>query len=382
MFISTSSQILLCNLVTLASALSLPPPTGKYSVGVKLYVLPKVTPSDPVAPNGTGTSILLHFYYPTLHDGNLQPYIDHGLADYYEEYWALPRDTIYNITAKYSVNATSLPKPNASKLPTLLFGPPFAGPSSQCFFSLFSDLASHGYTVVTIDHPYEQPFLEYPDGTGYPGLPVTFEPTYEFLLDVNAYRLTDTSAVLDALPHIAKQWGADAPLNLTHFVTFGHSLGGSAALSSILVERERKTHGRKLRFLGALNIDGTNIGNIGEENATDVDLRIPSLLLASSIHTNDMDPTWPNFEAGQSAWLKQIQVGAKSNHSDFSDTILWKQYIGVAGGGDSIKAGRMISLTRKLVGDFFQFVNGGGEGILSGSKKVKKEWPELMFVVD
>lgn len=58
--------------------------------------------------------------------------------------------------------------------PTLVFSPPFAGPPSQVFHALISDLVSYGCSVVTINHPYEQSYLQLPDGTGTSGLPFDY----------------------------------------------------------------------------------------------------------------------------------------------------------------------------------------------------------------
>lgn len=370
--------LLIAGILTAATVngFTLPPPTGPYFVGLKPYVLEHITPIDPVTPNGTGTSVLVNFYFPTLQQAPLGRYVAHGLAEYYETYYKLPKDTLYNITASVSHNADSLPSETECdiKLPTLVFGPPFAGPPSQVFTALFSDLVSHGYTIITIDHPYEQPFLEYPDGTQIPGLPVDVDFSEADLLKVNDYRITDALAVLDALPAITKELELPG-INQTHFVTFGHSVGGSWAFNQILAEKHRST---KRQYLGALDIDGTIWG---PANSSSEALGIPSLLFAS-FH-NDDDPTWATFPPKQQPnWTKTIRVLGNTNHTDFSDLILWKQWTGVAGGGEgTIAAARMVDVTRTFVGDFFKLVEGRGEreGVLSGNEEVGRLWPEVVF---
>lgn len=362
-----------CTFLRLAHAFTLPDPTGPFNVGLRPYVLNHITPNDPVAPNGTGASILLNFFYPTLQDPKTQKYVPHGLADQYELYFALPSGSFYNITAKYSRDAPFLKEFKLCELPTLLFGPAAAGPPSQMLHALLSDLASYGYIIVTVDHPYEQPYLEYPDGTGFPGPLPNVTDLDPFA--VHKYRLTDTSAVLDALPDIANKW--DMPLNLTHYVFFGHSVGGSAALSSAIIERNRSD----TTVLGALNIDGSIFGGPAAENSSAADVHAPSLILASTGHLWDDEPDYPQFLSLQSDWAKNIMFQGNVNHSDFSDTVLWKQWLGLAGGGNGTSsAARVVQETRKFVGDFMRFVGGGGEGVLSGTEEVGREWPEAVWL--
>ncbi|PVH95556.1 hypothetical protein DM02DRAFT_689958, partial [Periconia macrospinosa] len=374
-------ELLACLLGGITHAHTLPPPTGPYNAGLRPYILKHTTHNDPVAPNGTGTSVLVNLYYPTLHSAYPVRYLYQGLSTYYENYWKLPSSILYNVTAVINPGAEPLPPSVRASLPTLIFGPPFAGPDSIAFTSLLSDLASYGYTIITIDHPYEQPFLEYPDGTGIPGLPVDVNATNELVEAVLAYRYTDTSALLDVLPSIAKDWN-DFPINLTHFVFFGHSVGGSAALSSAIIEQNRTINGANINVLGAINLDGSNWDRVSA-NDSSANLAVPSLLLGSELHSSTWDTTWSNFESQQTAWCKELQV-AGTNHTDFSDIILWKQWFGISEPGEGIiESHRMANLTRVFVRAFMDKVGRGTEGgVLSMDEWVKKEWPEVGTVFE
>ncbi|KAF2440064.1 hypothetical protein P171DRAFT_448010 [Karstenula rhodostoma CBS 690.94] len=195
-------------------------------------VLDKITKDDPVASDGIGTSFILNVYYPTRNK--------------------------YSVTSGGFGNTTALILGAAPisldciylALPNLLLGPPFTGPPSQMFSSLFSDLVSQGYTIVTVDHPGEQPYLQYPKGTWITGLGKAFLPDGDFINRVHEYRLEDNSAVPDALPTLRKELGV--PLNLTHVALFDHSLGGSASLNQLLCDKNR-THPR---ILGSVDVDG------------------------------------------------------------------------------------------------------------------------------
>jgi hypothetical protein len=365
------------SIVAVSDSFVLPPPTGLFSVGSKAHVLPKITFDDPVAPNGTGTSILLNIFYPTKQKASPSKYIWSGLSSLYDTYFGLPNGSFRNVTARtaYEAEPLLLKEWKGLNLPTLIFSPPFAGPPSQVFHALISDLVSHGYSVVTMDHPYEQPYLQLPDGTGIPGLPFDYDTNTEegvqLLQRVHEYRLTDADAVLEAMPALSKH--LSIPLNLTHFSFFGHSLGGSAALSQILYERKH-TSKRKHRILGALNMDGSLWGPAAA-NDSSADLRIPSLILSSAYDKGN--PQFADFDAQQSTWAKEINVGGKSNHTDFSDLIVLKQGLGISGGEGAVSADRMIKITRTLVESFQGYLLGKGEGILSGTNEIRAAWPEL-----
>jgi hypothetical protein len=365
---------------TISHCFVLPPPTGLFSVGSKAYDLPKITFDDPVAPSGTGTSVLLNVYYPTQRKASPSRYIWSGLSNLYDTYYGLQNGTFRNVTARTAYNAEPLPLNEWRKLdlPTLIFSPPFAGPPSQVFHALISDLVSHGYSVVTMDHPHEQPYLQLPDGTGIPGLPFDYdintEKGLELIQRVHEYRLTDAHAVLSAMPTLSKD--LSVPLNFTHFSFFGHSLGGSAALSQILYERNHTTS-RKHHILGALNMDGSLWGPAAV-NDSSADLVIPSLILSSAHHRGD--PQFAGFDALQSSWAKEINIGGKSNHTDFSDLIVLKQGLGIAGGEGAVSAERMIEITRKLVGNFQSLILGKGAGVLSGTVEVRTAYPELEWL--
>ncbi|KAJ4348797.1 uncharacterized protein N0V89_010175 [Didymosphaeria variabile] len=332
------------------------------------------TLNDPVAPQSVSLSLLVNIYYPTYDDAPERTYVWDGLSATYDTYYGLPNGTFGNITANLAFNAKPLSRKESDKLhlPTLLFGPAFAGPPSRFFTGLISEMTSRGYPVVTVDHPWEAPYIEYPNGTAFTGHDVTWSPCTSVIDAAHAYRLTDNSAVLDALPEISKELGI--PLDLNHFALFGHSLGGSAAVSQLLVERNR-TALRGKKFLGAINIDGSFFG-IGATNSSSVDVHVPSLLLSSGRY---LDPSWAVFESYQSSWVKGFRILGHSNHTDFSDLIFLKQANGIAGGEGAITAERFLQVSRTMVSAFFGLLVGKGEGVLSGSAEVQEAFPEVTF---
>lgn len=365
--------VVFCAFSATVSGLSLPPTTGPYGVGSKAWVLEKITENDPVASNGVGTSLILNVYYPTQNKALPHPYLWDGLATYYEDYYNVTSGAFGNTLARILDAAPVSLDCYDLALPTLLWGPPFTGPPSQMFSSLFSDLVSKGYTIVTVDHPGEQPYLQFPNGTGITGLGKDFIPEGDFLNRVHEYRLEDNAAVLDALPTLRKELGV--PINLTHVALFGHSLGGSAALNQLLYDRNRT----QPRILGSIDIDG-QVFPPAFANDSSADVHTLTLLLMSEEHLAVGDFSLSRFVSWQSKWSKLLIVHGRTNHSDFSDLAVLLQAKGITGGDGAIKAARMVDITRRFVRVFFDMVGRmGGEGILSGSDRVKKEWPEVEF---
>ncbi|KAF9732395.1 hypothetical protein PMIN06_007458 [Paraphaeosphaeria minitans] len=352
---------------------SLPPTTGPFGVGSKAWVLDKITENDPVASDGVGRSLILNVYYPTRDKPSPRRYIWDGLASYFEKYYSITSGAFGNTTARILDEALPIPECDHLALPTLLWGPPFTGPPSQMFSSLFTDLVSHGYVIVTVDHPGEQPYLQYPNGTGITGLGKDFIPDGNFINRVHEYRLEDTAAVLDALPMLRKELGVS--LNLTHVALFGHSLGGSGALNQLLSDKNR-THPR---ILGSIDVDG-QVFPPAFANDSSADVHTPTLLLMSEEHLAVGDFSLAQFVTWQTNWSEYLIMHGKTNHSDFTDLAVLLQENGITGGDGAIKAERMVEITRRFVRGFFDMVGRiGDEGILSGSDTVKKEWPEVEF---
>ncbi|KAI1470530.1 uncharacterized protein F4812DRAFT_456540 [Daldinia caldariorum] len=148
-------------------AVSLPPPTGPYQVGVRKYAIDYYNDHDPVAPNNISTAFLATIFYPTLQkpEGAPKPYLNPETAAFFEQNWHYSNGTLSSITSTVQEDAPFLePESAADGLPTILFGPGGGGPPVEGNTILLSELASHGYAIIGIDHPFEQPFIRYPNG--------------------------------------------------------------------------------------------------------------------------------------------------------------------------------------------------------------------------
>jgi hypothetical protein len=351
----------------LVNATAIPHPTGPYGVGVRKLVIEHYNDHDPIAPNNISTSFLATIFYPTdsgSKKNDTGPYLDPRTAQVWEDIYNFTKGSLASLTSTLQKDAPFLVKEEADDeplKPTLLFGPGAAGPSTECNSILLSDLASHGYTAIGLDHPYEHEWLRYPNGTYIPGIPLDYPWTLDELIALYETRLEDSLVFLDQLPQIVET--LKAPINTTHIGTFGHSLGGAAAIGSL----QDSDH-----FRSGIDLDGTLWGTPAV-NSIDADTKKPSLLLGFEGHFDESYRTYPDF---QTAYFRGVRING-TVHNDFSDVSFWKT-VGTPDPPGGTIGERMVHILRTLVGDFFDYTLLGGEppAILDGPTE---GYPEVWY---
>lgn len=340
------------------SADPIPPPTGKYHVGIRRHVVPFNNRDDPTSPNNVSTEYLATIYYPTT-DKAASPhtYLEPELAKGYADLWAY---NISHLTSNLRWNASFLREPSG---PTLLFGPGGWGPPTDGYTILLSELASQGYVIAALDHVYEQPFLRFPNGTGVYGLPLDYPGDFPFVESLHDVRVREMLHFISYLPKLVKKW--NAPFKTKGLGTFGHSVGGSVALTVAL---------ESSAVAAAINQDGTNWNRLNK--TSDSDLKKPSLLLGFEQHNLETDPTWENYINWQSGWWRLFTVNGTS-HLDWSDATFWKTF-GTSKPLGTIDGRRMVTLTNAYVSAFFdKHLLHKKRPILDGPSK---KWPEVNFL--
>ena len=66
-------------------------------------------------------------------------------------------------SVKLAATVDATPLARRGGWPVVLFSPGF-GVERELYAGLVEDLASHGYVVVSIDHPHDAGVVEFPDG--------------------------------------------------------------------------------------------------------------------------------------------------------------------------------------------------------------------------
>ncbi|MFI6045391.1 alpha/beta hydrolase family protein [Nocardia sp. NPDC051321] len=244
-----------------------------------------------------------------------------------------------------------------SAYPVVLFTPG-AGVTRVLGTGLAEDLASRGYVVVTIDHTYEAPVVEFPGGRF-----AQFAPMPAFDKETRhryaAARMLDTQLVLNSLTGLAHgdnpdaehrdlPSGLDRALDLDRIGMIGHSLGGFTAVETMHDDR---------RIDAAIDLDG-QIGideDFGRAATEGVDRPVLVLTSQQIAEVGDAVPSLDAFWQHGTGWKRQLML-RDSAHYDFTDMPALvpefarpatKQYIG------PIPADRATTLVRTYVAAMF-----------------------------
>lgn len=339
----------LSSVLSLVVAEEIPPYSGKYNVGASKQVI-AINEPDVFAPGNISTSFLVTLFYPTLQEPHIPgttPYLTEVTAKQFEEWFQFPNGTLGNFTSRLQWNASfaeNLLEDEGSESPTLIFGSGLGGPPCECYTLLLSELASNGFTIAALDHTWEQPYVLYPNGSEYYGPPLDYAWSTEEALTAIDHRINDTFSFIDAWPKLARKLGFASTTD--RFGTFGHSIGGAAALAfAQLVDQSVVPAG--------INLDGLFWGKL---NSSEADVGRPSLLLGLEGHASShIDITWDRYTEAQTSWWRIIEVNG-TLHSDWSDVTFWKQLDPpVQPHTGNISGGRMVEVESSLVAGFFNW---------------------------
>lgn len=362
-----SVLITLLHQVGVVGAVSIPEPTGPYHVSTSTHMIEHFNPNDPLAPNNVSTAFLATIFYPTLQKPACkpQPYLNPETAAYYEKSWNYLPGLLASITSTLQHDAPFLEGPaGKSPYPTILFGPGGVGPPVEGSTIMLSELASYGYTVVGLDHPFEQPFLRFPNGTGVYGVDVDYSDIP--LLDaIYETRLVDNAVFLEYFPELVRK--LNAPINTTHIGSLGYSLGGAAALGSMYSDD---------RLVSGFNLDGSLYARL---NSTNADIGKPVLMLGSEFHHTGgeiTDITWTTFFSHQSGYVREMSIKGTMHH-DLCDDTFWKTIEGDDPTTGPIDGHRLVKVLNAYIKAFFDFtLLGQNSPILDGPSP---DWPEVVF---
>ena len=229
------------------------------------------------------------------------------------------------------------PTRRGSGWPVVLFSPGF-GSFREANTAQIEDLASHGYVVVSLDHTYEAPVVEFPHGRVVEAAPDTLSGDLSVLkavfrraIDV---RVADTRFVLDELAGLDRGRNPDADrrrlpaglrraLDLSRVGMFGYSYGGYTAGETMVHDR---------RIDAGVNLDGSMAHGFGLSEdwpylpgqVVRRGLDRPFMLFGSEGHDHvgpqqpPGDTSWPDFWAHQRGPKLDITLRG-SRHGSFSD---------------------------------------------------------------
>ena len=321
---------------------------------------------DPFPPSRCGSTKLVPYFLPIVastEDLILQPYdFPTGLLEKLQLQVCSGRRLIEDDGDK-------------RKFPLVLFSPGFN--TTRLWYSVLAqEIASYGYTVVTVDHPYETDVVQFPDGTvAYGGsvtVPTDEDPSTVSIEKALEVRAADISFVLDTLG------GGKA-------LVFGHSFGGAASATSMLHDG---------RLLGGVNLDGEMFGPVLTAGFHHPGPGQSFLLWGSDGHNSSIDSSknWHTFwetisKEGQDevAWKREVSLKGGS-HGSWWDLNVGVDVLGIRDSLSDVgqilvspvKGDRVYQITGAYLSAFFeQVLTGKRQEIL---EKESAKYPEVKFV--
>ncbi|GGY55434.1 alpha/beta hydrolase family protein [Pseudoduganella albidiflava] len=291
-------------------------PTGPHCVGAAEYLVTDDARDEPMTETpGDRRALQVRVLYPA--SARVSPGMSGGVRMPYADEAVYAGIDWWPATLRPQGHAWREAAPAIERAaPVLLFSPGL-GANAQAYAGLTEDLASHGYVVVTINHPFVSGPTPLPDGRI-----VRYEEVAEEWEDEEAAEaahwvrsnarlavtMADEKSVLDWLARQNATRGAllDGRLDMGRIGAFGHSFGGATALQ---VQRTDE------RVKAAVNLDGTVYGDL-DQPWTEPFMILQSVHAINGVPVEEptMKPLWQNRQGHG-----ELEVMAGSCHGDFSD---------------------------------------------------------------
>ncbi|WP_280299723.1 alpha/beta hydrolase family protein [Nocardia neocaledoniensis] len=229
----------------------LPAPTGPYLVGSEIFRWVDEGRPEPATAAEDRRNVVVQAWYPTeVASGRQWVYLD-GRGRMPARISGIPSFLIpapdTNATADVPVS------PAKQRWPVVLFSPGYGAP--RAFYSgLVADLASRGFIVLAVDHPYEVAVTELADGTvatAVENIPADDPDGERYMTERLETRTADLRFVLDQLSRPEVLGPLEGRVDLDRITAAGHSFGGAAAWLAAIADQ---------RITAAANLDGTLYG--------------------------------------------------------------------------------------------------------------------------
>ncbi|TAL29244.1 MAG: hypothetical protein EPN98_20510 [Phenylobacterium sp.] len=287
----------------------LPAPRGPHPVGSTIYRWVDGGRAELATPDAADRRhVVAQAWYPAAAArGRKVAYMD-GLGRLPGSVYGLPRFIFRRFGETDTHAALDAPvSTGQARWPVVIFSPGYGAPRAV-YAGLLADLASQGYVVVALDHPYESAIVQLADGRVVGPAPFqargdTGVPHMERQVLVRA---ADVRFVLDRLARGDGLGPLSRRLDLTRVAAIGHSFGGATAV--LIASRDA-------RIRAAADIDGMLYGDVRAAG-----LRGPLLLLESG-GTQQM----PRYVRATRAVMAEVPAGGwryaigGSNHLSFTD---------------------------------------------------------------
>jgi dienelactone hydrolase len=288
-------------------------PYGNHKVGTRIFRWVDVYRAEEITSDiHDKRNVVIQAWYPTEENakGSHSIYLD-GIGNLPEKIGGLPSwifDHYDQVNTNGILNAPISKTKN--QLPVIIFLTG-NGASRAFYTSLVSGLASNGFVILAIDHPYESMITQLADGT----IAKTIEkhskaePNLLGFMETRLnLRIADVKFVLNQLDsQIDSSNSFFSSLDKNRIAITGHSLGGATAAVAMAVDP---------RIKAAANIDGTLYGELPVINQAR-----PFLLIESK---KDKSDRYQRYENGNQKLFKHFGGGYRyeitdADHYSFTD---------------------------------------------------------------
>jgi dienelactone hydrolase len=334
-------------------------------------------------------------WYPAVNGatGDTAPYLREGLAEArsFATLLRQPEAALDYLAETRTHVIADAPPRTGEPLPVLVFSHGYTAIASS-YTALLEDLASHGYAVLSVVHPYEAMAATLSDGRvvtildGQKQMRKAIRDVLgewgkedETMAAVTAAKdeaeaLRLMRGYLNAIPITTaalKRWVDDtilvtdrlvalpagpagrlaSRLDLKRIGAFGHSMGGVASAAFCAADRH---------CAAALNLDG--IPQYG--TLLDTPINRPFLMVYSA-RSGRLGASDVIYRRAAKPY-QRVDV-AETLHNDFSDMVLWGGPLAGRPIFGKLPAPRAVALTRQVVREFFdEHLRGRRSGLLSG----------------
>ncbi|MER5214623.1 alpha/beta hydrolase [Streptomyces sp. NPDC002838] len=322
---------------TVDARAELPRPTGPHAVGRGTIHLVDTGRPDPWVPSAGARQLMASMYYPARPGagGPTAPYMTTEEARLLLRLRApdatVPPEVISGVRTWARTDA----RPAHGRFPLVVLSPGFTFPRAT-LTGLAEDLASRGYVVALVDHPYENAGTTLPDGRTLPCAICDRPPEGGFAVVANS-RVKDLSFVLDRLTGRHPAWRHARMIDPRRIGMGGHSIGGNATAATMAADA---------RVRAGVNMDGTFFAPVSDSG---LDGR-PFLMFGAKDRT--VDETWDEAWAHLDGWKRWLTV-AGADHGSFTDVPLLAELVGIPDDPGVLPFERSEALTRAYVAAFF-----------------------------
>lgn len=270
--------VLLAALLAIAQSVIVRGPQGPYLTTHEIITLVDKSRWDPYAPAEVPHKrrILISVFTPLdieldSCDGETIPYLPPFTADTYVvvgESIGLPDWVFQGFELEFCKRSPH----SQRKWPVVIFSPGFSA-SRLLSGAQAQSLASQGYLVITVDHPYDATVVEFPDGGIIYGFNTTdisperaqkavrvnimHDHTSRYRMLILFHRQVRSDDVSFLVDEISSNGRAvfDSKVDPGRIFIYGHSLGGATAAQAAFEDD---------RIIGGLNFDGAIYGSVAE----------------------------------------------------------------------------------------------------------------------